>query len=75
MRRAYFNQSFDAELDSANRLMMPPFLIEYAALNKDVIVAGSGECIEVWDRAAYERYREDLLTRISDIEASLGDTA
>jgi MraZ protein len=50
-------------------------LIRYAGLEKDVVVTGSGECIEVWDRGAYDGYREDILTRIPDIAASLGDTA
>jgi DNA-binding transcriptional regulator/RsmH inhibitor MraZ len=38
-------------------------------------VTGSGECIEVWDRRSYDSYRDDVLTRIPDIAASLGDTA
>jgi MraZ protein len=75
LKRFFFNSSFDAELDSANRLMVPPPLMRYAGLDKDVIVTGSGECIEVWDRAAYDGYREDVLARIPDITASLGDTA
>jgi MraZ protein len=48
--------------------------MRYAGLDKDVVVTGSGECIEVWDRAAYDRYQQDILTRIPDIAASLGDT-
>ncbi len=75
LKRFFFNSSFDTELDSANRLMIPPPLLRYASLKKDVIVTGSGECIEVWDRDAYDRYREDVLTRIPDIAARLGDTA
>jgi MraZ protein len=75
LKRFFFNSSFDAELDSANRLMIPPYLMRYAGLDKDVIVTGSGECIEVWDRSAYDAYRDDVLTRIPDIAASLGDTA
>jgi transcriptional regulator MraZ len=75
LKRFFFNSSFDTELDAANRLMIPPPLMRYAELQKDVIVTGSGECIEVWDRARYEGYREDVLTRIPDITASLGDTA
>ena len=55
--------------------MIPTPLMRYANLDKDVIVTGSGECIEVWDRASYDAYREDVLTRIPDIAASLGDTA
>ncbi len=75
LKRFFFNSSFDTELDSANRVMIPPPLMRYGNLDKDVIVTGSGECIEVWNRAAYDGYREDVLTRIPDIAASLGDTA
>jgi MraZ protein len=75
LRRFFFNSSFDIELDSANRLMIPPLLMRYANLDRDVIVTGSGDCIEVWDRKAYEGYHADILTRIPDIAASLGDTA
>jgi MraZ protein len=75
LKRFFFNTSFDAEPDSANRLMMPPPLMRYAGLDKDVVVTGSGECIEVWDRKAYDDYQQDILTRIPDIAASLGDTA
>jgi len=75
LKRFFFNSSFDAELDSANRLMIPPTLMRYATLDKEVIVTGSGECIEVWDRKSYDEYREDVLARIPDIAASLGDTA
>jgi MraZ protein len=75
LKRFFFNTSFDAELDSANRLMIPLTLMRYANLDKDVVVTGSGECIEVWDRGSYETYRDDVLTRIPDIAASLGDTA
>ena len=74
LKRFFFNASFDAELDSANRLMIPPPLMRYANLDKDVVVTGSGECIEVWNRKAYDGYQEDILTRIPDIAASLGDT-
>ena len=75
LKRFFFNSSFDIELDSANRLMIPQPLMRYASLDKDLIVTGSGECIEVWNRDAYDGYREDVLTRIPEIAASLGDTA
>ena len=75
LKRFFFNASFDAELDSANRLMIPPPLMRYAGLDKDVVVTGSGECIEVWDRKAHESYQQDILIRVPDITASLGHTA
>jgi MraZ protein len=75
LKRFFFNTSFDAAMDSANRLMIPAPLMRYAGLEKDVIVTGSGECMEVWDREAYERYHEQVLSRVPEIAASLGDTA
>ncbi len=75
LNRFFYSSSFDVELDSAHRLMIQPPLMRYANLQKDVIVIGSGDCIEIFDRTAYEGYREDFLTRIPDLAASLGDTA
>jgi MraZ protein len=75
LKRFFFNYSHDTELDSANRVMIPPALMEYAELDKEVVVTGSGECLEVFDRARYAGYSEDVLIRVPDIAASLGDTA
>jgi MraZ protein len=74
LKRFFFNHSHDTELDAAGRVMIPPFLMSYAALGKDVVVTGSGECLEVWDRTTFSRYTDDVLARIPDIAASLGDT-
>jgi MraZ protein len=75
LKRFFFNYSHDTELDSAHRVMVPQMLIDYAGLGKDVVVTGSGECLEVFDRGRYEAYSEDVLIRIPDIAASLGNTA
>ena len=75
LKRFFFNSSFDTELDAANRVMIPSTLMAYAGLDKEVTVTGSGECLEVWDRQRYQQNFEDVLTRIPDIAASLGDTA
>ena len=74
LKRFFFNASFDTELDAANRVMIPTPLLDYAGLSKEVVVTGSGECLEVWDRARYAQNFEDVLTRIPDIAASLGNT-
>jgi MraZ protein len=75
LKRFFFNASFDTELDAANRVMIPTPLLEYAGLHKEVVVTGSGECLEVWDRTRYATNFEEVLTRIPDLAASLGNTA
>jgi len=74
VRRFYSANSFDAELDAANRVMIPPELMRFAELDKEVVVIGSGECLEVFDRARYRQELENVTNRISDLTASLGDT-
>jgi MraZ protein len=74
LKRFFFNASFDTELDAANRVMIPTPLLDYAGLSKEVMVTGSGECLEVWDRGRYAQNFEDVLTRIPDLAASLGNT-
>jgi MraZ protein len=74
LRRFFFNYSHDTELDSANRVMIPPMLMEYGGLDKDVVVTGSGDCLEVFDRSRYAGYSEDVLARVPDIAARLGHT-
>ncbi len=74
LRRFFFNWSHDTELDSAHRVMIPTTFMRYAGLDKEVVVTGSGDCLEVWDRASYHGYSEDVLTRIPDIAASFAHT-
>ena len=75
LRRFFFNYSHDTELDSAHRVMIPPSLLDYAGLDREVVVVGSGECLEVFDRPKYAGYSDDILTRVPDIAAKLGHTA
>ena len=75
LKRFFFNYSHDTELDSAHRVMIPPSLLEYAELDREVVVVGSGECLEVFDRPRYGGYSADVLTRVPEIAAKLGHTA
>ena len=75
LKRFFFNYSHDTELDSAHRVMIPPSLLDYAGLDREVVVVGSGECLEVFDRARYGGYSDDVLSRVPDIAAKLGHTA
>jgi MraZ protein len=75
LKRFFFNASFDTELDAANRVMIPTPLLDYAGLQKEVVVTGSGECLEIWDRVRYGQNFEEVLTRIPDLAASLGHTS
>ena len=42
------------ELDKQGRILIPPVLRESAALDKDVVVVGVGNRVEIWDKARWE---------------------
>ncbi len=74
LKRVLFGSSFETELDSANRVMIPAPLMQYAGLDKEVVITGSGECLEVWDRSEYAAYQEAALARFPEIAASFDHT-
>jgi MraZ protein len=71
--REFFNaNSHDVELDSAGRVAMPASLQAHAKLDKEVVVTGVGDHLQVWDRAAWADYNGRLAGEIDDIIESLG---
>jgi MraZ protein len=57
----YFHAgSYDAQLDAAGRIMLPPPLIEHAHLRKELVVIGNGESIEVWEPEGWRLYMENV---------------
>jgi MraZ protein len=75
MRRFLNMNSFDTELDSAGRVMVPDFLREHAKLTKQAVVTGAGDRLEVWDRETFEAFNAQLTSTVKDITASLGHPA
>lgn len=68
MRRFLFSAGVEAELDRQGRVTLPAALMKQANLEREVVVAGVGEYLEVWDRAAWR-------TQLEDVEGSPEDVA
>jgi MraZ protein len=75
LKRFFNANSLDTELDSAGRVGLPSFLLDHAGLAKEVVVTGSSDALEIWDRAAWAEYNAALASDVHDITASLGHTA
>ncbi len=48
LKRFFSANSLETELDAAGRVMLPAFLLEHAGLDKEVVVTGSGDALEIW---------------------------
>jgi MraZ protein len=49
-----------AVCDRQGRIMLPPNLMEWARLEKDVVINGMLDHIEIWDPAVFTAYAADM---------------
>lgn len=56
LQRNFFRRISEVELDSAGRLLVPKAMLSYAKLEKEVILVGMGNRMELWDAEVYEEY-------------------
>ena len=59
VRRFILSHSFDCAMDDQGRALVPPKLRELASIGRDVTLLGSGDRVEIWDRARWNAYLND----------------
>ena len=72
LTRYFAGTSFDAELDSAGRVTLNQALIDHAGIDREVVIVGNLDHLEVWDRRSWGEERSALNQEISGIAESLG---
>jgi MraZ protein len=60
MSRFVFSGATESELDKQGRVMVPPALLQHASLEREVVVAGVRDHVEIWDRAAWQKQLEEV---------------
>jgi MraZ protein len=61
LRRTYVASAVDCDVDKLGRLLIPPTLRQHANLKRDVVWAGMGNHIELWDKGRYDGARDAVL--------------
>lgn len=60
------NDAQEADIDSQGRILIADELKQAAALQKDVVIVGSYDHIEIWDQSCYHTYIEQTEKNIED---------
>ncbi len=58
--RFLFSSAAELVPDKQGRVLIPQPLREYAGLDKDVVINGTGSKVEIWDKDAWESYNAVL---------------
>lgn len=56
LQRNFFRGSATVELDTAGRMLIPKSMLQYANLDKEIVVVGMGNRMEIWNPEQYEKY-------------------
>lgn len=60
VRKALIAGAVYVELDAAGRINLPKILSDYAGLDKDILLAGDIDKIEIWDKNSYYKLFESF---------------
>ncbi|NLI90788.1 MAG: division/cell wall cluster transcriptional repressor MraZ [Peptococcaceae bacterium] len=71
--RFFFSGAAECEFDKQGRILLPATLRDYASLEKDVVVVGVMNRIEIWDAAKWKDYSMEAESNYEKAAESLVD--
>lgn len=66
LQRFFISAASESPLDKQGRILIPPTLREYASLDKDCIVVGMSQRIEIWAKARWSKVFSDAESTLQD---------
>lgn len=71
--RFFFSGASECDLDKQGRVLIPSTLREYAKLERDCVVIGVSNRVEIWAKEAWESYSNDAADSFAAIAEKLTD--
>ena len=70
--RMMLSGAADVECDGQGRILLPEYLKEYAGLEKDVVITGLFDRVEIWDAKKWDDYRNKAEEDTDEVAEQLG---
>ncbi|MBL7793029.1 MAG: division/cell wall cluster transcriptional repressor MraZ [Saprospiraceae bacterium] len=65
--RYFYRGAQELEMDGADRILIPKRLLEYAGIDKDIILSAYNGRIEIWSQEEYDRLLAEEPSDFSDL--------
>ena len=72
-QRVFISAATECPIDKSGRILLPPTLREYAAIDRDVILVGMTNKVEIWSRERWNAVFESALTSLSTMGDKLAE--
>ena len=67
IKRLFFSSTVKASLDKQGRVLLNKNLRDYSDIKEEAMIIGNNSTIELWDRANWEDYIDEVEVNLSDI--------
>ena len=74
LKRFVFGSAAELEYDKQGRVLIPVPLREYASLDKQAVIVGAGDHVEIWSREKYDFYDEQVAESMEELVEGLEGT-
>jgi MraZ protein len=61
LRRLFVGSAMDVEIDGGSRVLIAPELRAWAGLDREVMLLGTGQRFEIWDKARLDAHEDEML--------------
>ncbi len=69
--RLFLQEAVEDNLDSQSRILIPKKLIQYAGIEKEVLILGAINKIEIWNPEIYNQYLKESEVSFEEIAAEV----
>jgi MraZ protein len=73
LSRYFQGSSCDIDLDASGRVTLPPPLLAHSGIEKEVVVVGVGDHLEVWAKDRWQEQQDALDAEIGEVTERLGN--
>jgi MraZ protein len=73
LQRFFFSGAVDAVPDKQGRVLVSPKLAEHAGIDREVVLVGVYDHLEIWDRKAWSEHLHAVEGRVDDVAERLAE--
>ena len=71
MQRLFFGSAHETQLDGSGRVVLPEKLRGRAKIDKEVVIVGIADRVEIWDKQAWEAFEESNADNYDNLDVVL----
>ena len=69
--RMYFSGALETRCDTQGRILIPGYLKEFAEIDREIVIVGVSDRIEIWAKRRWEKFYNDNKTKFEETAENL----